>query len=324
MKTLASLTQLYVATFNRAPDTAGINYWLNDSNLALEQIATSFFDQVETQTLYPEGSSNADFIKSVYNNLFNREPDIDGFNYWQNELDSGSVHRSSFILAAINGAEAAAGKGASNDYNTLVNKQQLGLYFVENKQSNLDLAKQAMTSVTHDANTLELGKQIIDTFIKDLIIKPAEDLSQVAPLTTDEITNAIDLQIVSGDSSLPGLSNAAIAITEKYAPEEDIFKVSLKEDHAYFIFSASNNEPDVLALHNNTGATVAYDHYLDSVKREEYDGADLILNYTPEYTGVHYIDASWMLTQEGPSATLLIYEVSNQDNASQVFTDFFS
>jgi len=41
--TRESVTKLYVATFNRAPDSAGLNYWLNDSGLQLEQIAQSFF-----------------------------------------------------------------------------------------------------------------------------------------------------------------------------------------------------------------------------------------------------------------------------------------
>ncbi len=43
------LMSLYIATFNRAPDAKGFNYWLNESGLTLEEIAQSFFDQPETQ-----------------------------------------------------------------------------------------------------------------------------------------------------------------------------------------------------------------------------------------------------------------------------------
>ncbi|WP_367278395.1 DUF4214 domain-containing protein [Sulfurimonas sp.] len=40
--------KLYVATFNRAPDAAGLSYWVNNSGLSIEGIAQSFFDQPET------------------------------------------------------------------------------------------------------------------------------------------------------------------------------------------------------------------------------------------------------------------------------------
>ena len=44
-----SVAKLYVATFDRAPDSAGLDYWVNLSGLSLEEIATSFFDQPETK-----------------------------------------------------------------------------------------------------------------------------------------------------------------------------------------------------------------------------------------------------------------------------------
>ena len=67
------VVKLYVATFNRAPDTPGLWYWVYDSGLPLAGVAESFFQQPETQALYPPGSSTDSFIKAVYRNLFNRE-----------------------------------------------------------------------------------------------------------------------------------------------------------------------------------------------------------------------------------------------------------
>jgi hypothetical protein len=76
--TKQEISKLYVATFNRAPDSGGLDYWVNNSGLKLSEIAQSFFDQEETQEKYPEGTSNRDFIQAVYNNLFNRDPDTLG------------------------------------------------------------------------------------------------------------------------------------------------------------------------------------------------------------------------------------------------------
>ncbi len=51
--TQEEVSKLYVATFNRVPDKGGLDYWINDSGLTLSGIAKSFFDQPETQKLYP-------------------------------------------------------------------------------------------------------------------------------------------------------------------------------------------------------------------------------------------------------------------------------
>ncbi len=82
--TREKVAELYVSTFNRAPDSAGLDYWVNDSMLTLEQIAQSFFDQSETMAKYPVGTSNHSFIQTVYKNIFNRDPDEAVWVYWEN------------------------------------------------------------------------------------------------------------------------------------------------------------------------------------------------------------------------------------------------
>ena len=42
--TQEEVAKLYVATFNRAPDKAGLDYWTTTSGLKLSGIASSFFD----------------------------------------------------------------------------------------------------------------------------------------------------------------------------------------------------------------------------------------------------------------------------------------
>jgi hypothetical protein len=99
-----NVTRLYIASFDRTPDIEGLNYWVNQSNLELEQISTSFFEQDEMKQKYSATSTNGDFINSVYKNLFNHTPDEDGLRYWEKELDSQNISSSEFILAVVNGA----------------------------------------------------------------------------------------------------------------------------------------------------------------------------------------------------------------------------
>jgi len=151
-----NVTKLYIATFKRAPDTTGLNYWVNESGLNLEGIAQSFFDQQETQDLYPNTVSTSSFISSVYSNLFNRSPDFDGFNYWLNELESGTIIRSVFIQAVINGA-------LNSDAQIINNKTEVGLYFANKGNSDLTEASFVVADITENNSTVSTALSYIDT-----------------------------------------------------------------------------------------------------------------------------------------------------------------
>ena len=147
-----NVTELYVATFNRAPDSSGLDYWVDSSGLYLEQVSQSFFDQPETQTLYPPGTSAYDFVWSVYDNLFNRTPDSGGLTYWAEELQSGRIHRSVFILAVINGAQNTEEYG--NDATILENKTMVGLSFSSAGLDDVKDAEDIMVGITDDDATV--------------------------------------------------------------------------------------------------------------------------------------------------------------------------
>ena len=144
--TLESVTRLYIATFNRSPDSDGINYWLN-SKLSLEEIADSFFYQKETQQLYPSSLTTPAFVDKVYHNLFNRSADVEGGAYWIKELDNHSINRSQFILALINGAKG-------DDLMILINKTSVSLAFVENGCNSAVDAKCLLQTVTSNPETV--------------------------------------------------------------------------------------------------------------------------------------------------------------------------
>jgi|GEM_PF-623713 len=134
-----SVTKLYVATFDRAPDSAGLNYWVG-TKMPLEDIASSFFDQDETKNLYGDVSDLDNFIVSIYNNLFKREPEISGQEYWKKELESGNFSSSLFILAVVNGAKG-------DDKAILDNKTEVGLAFADKGLTNLSDASSIMSGV---------------------------------------------------------------------------------------------------------------------------------------------------------------------------------
>lgn len=141
------VAELYVATFNRAPAKAGLEYW-TDSPFTIEMIAESFFDQPETQALYPSENTDTQFVQAIFRNLFNREPLQAGLAYWVQALVDG-VPRHVMIEAMKNGA-------TGTDHTILDNKAEVGLYHATLGLSADDFY---LYDVTEDLATVEDTKQ---------------------------------------------------------------------------------------------------------------------------------------------------------------------
>lgn len=121
----ASVTRLYLAALNRAPDTIGKQYWVGEmaKGAALRTIADAFSLSPEFAARYGATVSNADFLDHVYHNVLGRTGDAGGTVYWLNELDHGRsrgevlagfsespehiIQNAAFIDDAVNGTATA-------------------------------------------------------------------------------------------------------------------------------------------------------------------------------------------------------------------------
>ena len=142
------ITKVYMATLSRVPDSKGLDYW-GESNLHINDIAQSFFDQPETQALYPEEVDSATFIDSVYNNLFGREADSDGREYWVGELDSHRLQRHHAIIALINGAKGT-------DAELLDTKTRDALVVVEKEREELKGSDELEATIATNIDTINI------------------------------------------------------------------------------------------------------------------------------------------------------------------------
>jgi len=199
--TQEEVAKLYVATFNRAPDSVGLNYWVNDSfdgHPTLSGIAQSFFDAPETQALYPAGTTVRAFIESVYQNLFNRAPDRAGLSYWEDDFNLRGRTRDSFILAMINGAQDSAD---GMDITILNNKNEVGLYFTNAGLGENDFPTEVMSGVTSSSDTV--------SFIKGKI-----DSGDITPNNWSEYTGNVAGTISGTAATGKALSNATIYLKD--------------------------------------------------------------------------------------------------------------
>ncbi|MBK9180420.1 MAG: trypsin-like serine protease [Acidimicrobiales bacterium] len=101
-----ALQRLYLATFLRVPDQGGFDYWLGwlRSGVPLELVAGLFTLSPEFQARYGQLTSG-DFVKVVYGNVLDREPDPEGYAYWATRIENGSISRGAMMTAFSESAE---------------------------------------------------------------------------------------------------------------------------------------------------------------------------------------------------------------------------
>ena len=144
----ASIAELYIAYFNRAPDAIGLNFWASAfarGEVDLPGMAELFFDQAETRTAYAaslnEGGTEITdvpaFVTAVYTNVLGRPFDQAGLDFWAGVLQRGDVTPGAFIGEIIRGAKADPAPGASQafidqqlaDRQYLDDKIDIGIHF---------------------------------------------------------------------------------------------------------------------------------------------------------------------------------------------------
>lgn len=91
--------RIYKAAFDRAPDLAGLGYWIDqlDGGAPLEAAASGFIHSAEFASLYGTNPSDTVFVTKLYNNVLDRNPDQGGYDYWLGQMSNGMTRESVLI-----------------------------------------------------------------------------------------------------------------------------------------------------------------------------------------------------------------------------------
>lgn len=158
--TKEQVAELYVAYFNRAPDTAGLDYWVG-TGLAIEEISSSFYVQPETTTNYPTSMTDSVFVNTIYKNVFNRDAEPNGLIYWENALANEIISRPNMILAITKGAKDT---DTTKDATILTNKTEVGLYSADAGVNDVDKATDLMKDVNETSGSVTDAKALADNY----------------------------------------------------------------------------------------------------------------------------------------------------------------
>jgi len=134
--TLTQLQQLYIAYFGRPADPGGMDYWLQNG-ITERGFAEMIFYQNEYQHVYGD-LSVSDQVNQLYQNLFDRNADSDGLNYWVDTIKSGKLTLANLAIdlvwATLNPINNNSFQ-ASEDRSILQNKVDASVSFTSNIRS---------------------------------------------------------------------------------------------------------------------------------------------------------------------------------------------
>lgn len=158
-----NISELYLASFGRAADVDGFDYWLQkyySGQAGLPQIATGFVYSAEYQARFPSGTSYSSLVTAMYNNVLSRAPEQAGLDYWVNALNTGSTTPQGLMLDLLGGAQ-------NGDRVLLDNRDAVSLYYTgelaeNNRAYNQTSITSILQSVTADPATVTSAYAAID------------------------------------------------------------------------------------------------------------------------------------------------------------------
>ena len=108
-------------------------------------------------------------MSSVYNNVFGRAPDADGFRFGLDALQNDdSITPATFIMEILDGAKAET--GSIEDAQYLANKVVLGTHYgVTRGMSNVDTARDVMSQFDGSSESFDTAIAEIETAYADAV-----------------------------------------------------------------------------------------------------------------------------------------------------------
>jgi hypothetical protein len=161
--------QLYVAYYGRPADSAGLQYWADRADEEGQgAIIKAFGESQEFQDSYGD-LSNEELVNNLYQQLFSRDADDAGLEYYTGVLESGDKTLSEIALTISNAAQGS-------DSVVLNTKVQAANYYtntIADANYDVDSAKDLLASID-EVNTGADFDNVVDQ------VDNAQDISGVA------------------------------------------------------------------------------------------------------------------------------------------------
>lgn len=187
------LIKMYVAAFIRAPEKSGLEYWMLqlENGKSFDDVLDTVFNLDIVKEIYPLGLPNESFVTLIYVNVFGKSPDVEGLQYWSNQLLIGRG-RGGLVMDMINTGLTTPDGTIGKAY--VVNRLAVAQFAVEQQyaqQADLSPAylKSVMASVGSDVATVTVANKSMTSSVTGIGIGAPLNALTVAA-ATDGISNA--------------------------------------------------------------------------------------------------------------------------------------
>ena len=166
--------QYYVGFYGRPADVEGLAYWseqLEASGGDFTAIQNAFANSQEYMdfVLREDGvpRTNDELVNFIYNNLFGRDAETEGLNFWVDHLEAGNLTLIDIVTAVIEGAQGT-------DATAFANKVAVATYFtdwlgeVPYTGDDIPEARALLAGVTEDPATVTEGQDAANDLIGDM------------------------------------------------------------------------------------------------------------------------------------------------------------
>lgn len=104
---MATIQGVYVALFGRPADPTGLAYFNAETNNGADLTAIGdLASTAEYQEKY-KGQNNVEIVTAIYQQLFNRNPEAEGLNFFVNALNTGALSINNIAIAILDGAQGS-------------------------------------------------------------------------------------------------------------------------------------------------------------------------------------------------------------------------
>ncbi|MFZ6818577.1 DUF4214 domain-containing protein [Undibacterium sp. Ji22W] len=266
------IIQCYVSLFGRAPERAGLDYWVSqiEGGRTWQQVAQDMYNVQPAREMYPDWLSNEGVIQRFYTGVFGREPDAEGLKYWSKQLEAktrGEVI-CDLITAAVNyGGTDPAGLLSKSLFS---NKVDIGVAFaLEHNGSDIAFSKTLLKYVKAGSEGKAVPTQLMTQHFDSSASTPVIRLKIDSGASSDDlITNTAEIEVTGAeagalisysqdggsvwsdriDASADGLKNLVVRVYEPNNQKTSLVLFSFTLDTTVVAIS------DV-ALKNDTGAS---------------------------------------------------------------------
>jgi hypothetical protein len=165
---MASIQGIYLAFFGRPADPQGLAFWEEQTNGGAD--LSVMLDALSGTEEYQErfdGQDEPQIIASIYQSLFNREPEAEGLAFFEAALADGTLTLSSIAVAILDGAQG-------EDAIAVSNKETAAASFTASLDTDekieaysgaeaIAIAQQLIAGVGPDVGSIPTDEQIAET-----------------------------------------------------------------------------------------------------------------------------------------------------------------